>query len=73
MDRRIRLMSSAGVILMGFTGYLIALEYHYKEHPGAREDGWIPLEWRSHHYLLQEYRDILKMGQSTITSQKQIK
>jgi hypothetical protein len=59
MDRRIRLMGSAGVILLGVTGYLAALEHHYKSHPDARGDGWIPLEWRSYHYLAREYQDTL--------------
>jgi hypothetical protein len=53
-------MSSAGVILLGFTGYLIAMEYHYKHYPQSRGDGWIPLEWRSHQYLINEYKASLK-------------
>lgn len=55
-----RWSGNVGIIMLGVTGYLAVLEYHYTKHPTARKDGLIPLEWRSHDYIAHHYKKELE-------------
>lgn len=62
LARHSRTVGNAGLLVLAIGGYLYALHVHYEGHPEARNDGWMPLEWRSLNTIAHLYhQELIKL------------
>lgn len=57
-----KIFKTVGILFGAAAVYMLRLEWHYKTYPGARQDGWIPLEWRNHDEIVAEYLHVIERG-----------
>ena len=62
VNKWVQTVKGAGILFGAAALYMLRLEWHYKKHPEARQDGWLPLEWQSHNEIASEYHRMIEKG-----------